>query len=251
MTTIARIDDIEITSEDLIRYLKIGNKFDDLIEELIAQRITTLEAARMGLAVSDEDIQAESDNLRRVLGLHSAKETMDFLESVGLSLDGFEDYLRDSLLRQKVLESVCSEKAIKDTFDLHSPKFESVEVSQIIVDTEGKAREVIAILEDDPGEFAAMAKAFSLDPETAERGGHIGAVSRGSLHGEVEAKVFNSSPGDVLGPFEDEEGMFYEIYMVTERHNPELDRSTKKMIAKLLSDKWLDQRLEEHRVEVL
>ena len=251
MAMIARIDDVEITSSDLIRYLKIGNKFDELIEEMIAQRITTSEAVRMGLTVSDEEIQTESDNLRRVLGLHSAKETMDFLESIGLSLEGFEDYLRDSLLRQRVLESICSEKAITDFFHLHSPKFESVEVSQIMVDTEDKAREVVAILSDDPGEFSAMAKALSMDPETADKGGNIGTISRGSLLGEIEAKVFNSSPGEVLGPFQDDKGMFYEIYMVTGRHKPELDRSTKKMIAKLISEKWLDERLEEHRIEVL
>ena len=251
MTMIARIDDIEITSDDLIRHLKINNKFDELIEEMITQRITATEAGRSGITVSDEDVQAESDNLRRVLGLHSAKETFDFLDSIGLSLEGFEDHLRDTLMRARVLESVCSEQAIKDFFDLHSPKFESVEVSQIIVDSEGKARELIAILEDDPEEFPAMAKAFSLDPETSDRGGQIGSVVRGSLNGEVEAKVFNSAPGEVLGPFEDEESGIFEIYTVTERHKPELDRPTKKMIAKLLYEKWLDERLEEHRVEVL
>lgn len=251
MTTIARIDDKEITSDDLIRYLKIGNKFDQIVEDIITQEITATEAGRMGFTVADEEIQAESDNLRRVLGLHAAKETFEFLDSVGLSLEGFEDYLRDSLMRTKVLQKVCSEEAMKDFFDLHSPKFESVDVGQIIVDSEGKARELIAILEEDPDEFANMAKSFSIDPETAEKGGDIGTVVRGGLDGEVEAKIFNSAPKQPLGPFETEDGMFYEVYMVTKRHKPELDLTTQKMITKLLYEKWLDERLEEHRVEIL
>ncbi|WP_078118101.1 peptidylprolyl isomerase [Thiosocius teredinicola] len=251
MTTIARIDDKEITSDDLIRYLKIGNKFDQIVEDIITQEITASEAGRMGFNVGDDEIQAESDNLRRVLGLHAAKETFDFLDSVGLSLEGFEDYLRDSLMRTKVLQHVCSEQAIKDFFDLHSPKFESVEVSQIIVDSEGKARELIAILEEDPEEFPNMAKSFSLDPETAEKGGDIGTVVRGGLSGEIEAKIFNSPVGEPLGPFETDDGMFHEVYMVTKRHNPTLDLTTQKMITKLLYEKWLDERLEEHRVEIL
>ncbi len=251
MAIIARVDDVEITSDDLVRYLKINEKFDQLLEDMITERLTTAEAPRMNITASDEEVQAESDTVRRTLGLHRSQDTLDFLDGIGLSVEGFERSLRDNLLRKKVIDRVCSEQVIKDFFALHSPKFESVEISQIVVNSEGKARELMAVLEEDPEEFGAMARAYSLDPETADRGGNIGLVARGGLNGEVEAKVFNGAVGQVLGPFESEDGSLFELFMVTRRHKPKLDESTRKMIAKIVYDKWLDERIEEHKVEIL
>ncbi len=251
MAIIARVDEVEITSDDLVRHLKINEKFDQIVEDMITERLTTAEAPGMGISATDEEVQEEANNLRRVLGLHRAQDTLEFLDSIGLTTDGFEQSLRDNLLRKKVVDIVCSEQVIKDFFELHSPKFESVEISQIVVDSEGKARELIAVLEEAPEEFAAMARSHSLDPESADRGGGIGTVARGSLQGEVEAKVFNGALGDILGPFESDDGSLFELFMVTRRNRPKLDGSTRKMIAKLVYDKWLDARIEEHKVEIL
>lgn len=251
MAIIARVDDVEITADDLVRYLKINEKFDQIVEDMITERLTIAEAPGMGLSASDEEVQAEADNLRRALGLHRAQDTLEFLDGIGLSVEGFETSLRENLLRLKAIDIICSEDKVKDFFELHSPKFESVEISQILIDSEGKARELMALLEEAPEEFANMARSHSLDPETADRGGNIGSVSRGGLHGEVEAKVFNGEVGEVLGPFQSEDGSLFELFMVTRRNKPKLDAGTEKMIAKLLYDKWLDERIEEHKVEIL
>ena len=60
-----------------------------------------------------------------------------------------------------------------------------------MLDSEGKAKEMISVLRDDPDSFAEMAREHSI-ADTREHGGLIGKVLRGSLRGDVEAKVFNA-----------------------------------------------------------
>ena len=99
-----------------------------------------------------------------------------------------------------MLEQVGNDAAIEDYFELNSPKFDSIEVSHIVLDSEGKAKEMISYLSDDPESFADMAREHSI-ADTRDEGGVIGRVLRGQLKPDIEAKVFNATVGDLLGPF--------------------------------------------------
>ena len=48
------------------------------------------------------------------------------------------------------MEQVCSDKAVEEYFKLNSPKFDSIEVSHIVLESEGKAKEMVSMLRDDP-----------------------------------------------------------------------------------------------------
>ena len=69
-----------------------------------------------------------------------------------------------------------------------------------MLDTEGKAKEMISYLTDDPESFAEMAREHSL-ADTRDDGGVIGTRAARALKADIEAKVFNANPGDLLGPF--------------------------------------------------
>jgi parvulin-like peptidyl-prolyl isomerase len=137
---------------------------------------------------------------------------------------------------------------VEEYFKLNSPKFDSIEVSHILLDTEGKAKEMISYLNDDPDSFADMAREHSL-ADTREEGGVIGRVLRGQLKTDIEAKVFNASPGDLLGPFPAADGTFYEIFAVTAKHPATLDEDVKGEIRRLLREEWLMARAQEHIIE--
>jgi parvulin-like peptidyl-prolyl isomerase len=109
----------------------------------------------------------------------------------------------------------------------------------------------MACLEDKPDLFPALAREHSLDPDTRESGGVIGKVMRGTLSSAIEAKIFNAAKGQVVGPFASENGLLFEIFMVTDRHAAKLDASTIKDVQKLLYDEWLETRAREHSLEVL
>ncbi len=248
MTTIVRIDDEVIGTEEFIRTLKLTGQFESLIEQLVRDKLTVRAAKKHGISVSADEIQERADQFRRVQNLHRATDMNHYLDTLGVSLDEFESFVTDGLYQEKMMAEVCNDKAVEAYFKSHSPKFESIEVSHIAVDSEGKAKEMIYMLEDDPDSFAEMAREHSI-ADTREQGGVIGKVLRGSLKTDVEAKVFNATVGDLLGPFPSPDKSFYEIFKVNAKHPATLDEETKTEIRRLLRESWLLTRAQEHIIE--
>jgi parvulin-like peptidyl-prolyl isomerase len=247
MNAIARIDDEVIGVEDFIRTLKLSGQFAGLVEQVVRDRIAVHAARRQGIAPTAEEIQERADQFRRVLGLHRAVDTNNYLSALGVSLDEFEQFIVDGLCQEKMLEQVCNDQVVKDYFAMHSPRFDSVEVRHILLDAEGKAREMLSLLQEDPDSFDEMAREHSV-ADTRNRGGAIGRVMRGSLRPDVEAKVFNAAVGDLLGPFPSGDGNLFEIFAVSARHPAALDDDTAAEIKRLLRDQWLGARAQEHLI---
>ncbi len=248
MTAIVKIDDEVIDVEDFVKILKLTGQFQGLIEQLVRDKLTVRAAKKQGITVSPEEIQERADQFRRIQGLHRAADTNHYFDALGISLDDFEVFITDSLYQEKMMEKVCSERAVEEYFQLHSPKFDSIEVSHIVLDTEGKAKEMISYLREDPDSFAEMAREHSM-AETREQGGLIGKVLRGSLKTDIEAKVFNAAVGDLLGPFPSPDGEFHEIFAVNARHPATLDEDTATEVRRLLRESWLQARSQEHIIE--
>lgn len=248
MTAIVRIDDEVIGTEDFIRTLKLSGQFEGLIEQLVRDKLTVRAAKRRGLPLAPEEIQDRADQFRRVQGLHRAADMNNYLDALGVSLDEFETFITDSLYQEKMMAEVGSAKAVEAYFKLNSPKFDSIEVSHIMLDAEGKAKEMISFLNDDPDSFEEMAREHSI-ADTREQGGLIGKVLRGSLKTDVEAKVFNAGVGDLLGPFPSPDRSFFEIFKVNAKHPATLDEDTAAEVRRILREEWLQARSQEHVIE--
>lgn len=248
MTAIVRIDDEVIEVDDFVRILKLTGQFEGLVEQLVRDKLTVRAAKKKGIPVSPEEIQERADQFRRVQGLHRAADMNHYMDALGVSLDEFEEFITDSLYQEKMMAEVCSDKAVEAYFKLNSPKFDSIEVSHIVMSTEGQAKEMISVLRDDPESFEEMAREHSI-ADTREKGGLIGKVLRGSLKTDIEAKVFNASVGDLLGPFPSPDKSFYEIFMVDAKHPATLDEETSAEVRRLLREEWLMARAQEHIIE--
>jgi peptidylprolyl isomerase len=249
MSGIVRIDDEVITTDDFIRTLKLSGQFEGLVEQMVRERLTARAARQAGLQLKPEQIQERADDFRRALGLHRAADTNHYLDALGVSLDEFEAWITDSLYQETMMQQVCSEAAVSQYFTLNSPRFDSVEVSHIVLEGEGAAREMMSALQDDPASFAEMAREHSVDDGTRQQGGVIGKVLRGALKGDIEARVFNARAGELLGPFPSPDGAFYEIFCVNARHPAMLDADTAAEIRRLLREEWLMARAQEHVIE--
>jgi peptidylprolyl isomerase len=247
---VIRINDEVIDSDSLVKLLKLGGRFDEVIDDVVRVKVAAHEAKRSGVVLQPEAVQERADQLRRLMGLHRAAEMNRYLEETKVSLNEYQAFVTDMLSYEKMMERVLSDQSVEKFFQLNSPKFDSIDVSHIVLDSEGKAREIAAILRDEPKRFAELAREHSF-ADTGKEGGHIGRVARGSLQPDVEAKVFNAEVGTVLGPFPTEDELFYEIFMINGKQAPTLDDDTKTQIRRLLKDKWLADRAREHRVEVL
>jgi parvulin-like peptidyl-prolyl isomerase len=248
MTTIVKIDGQSIDVSEFLRILKLTGQFEGLIEQFVRDRLAALGARQQGIRVTEEEIQERADQFRRVRGLHRASDTNKYLDAMRISLDEFETFIADSLYQEKMLQKVCSDQAVQAYFKLNSPRFDSIEVSHIVVDAEGKAKEMISVLREDPDSFEEMTREHSI-ADTRDSGGLIGKVLRGSLRTDVEAKVFNAGVGDLLGPFASPDRTAFEIFRVNAKHPARLDDETATEVRRLLREEWLRARAQEHVIE--
>jgi len=248
MTSVVKIDGNAIDLAEFVRTLKLTGQFEALLEQFVRDRLAVLGAKKAGIQVSEAEIQERADQFRRVRGLHRASDTNKYLDAMRITLDEFEAFITASLYQEKMIRKVCDDQAVQGYFKLNSPKFDSIEVSHIVVDSEPKAKEMVAVLRDDPDSFDEMAREHSI-AETRERGGLIGKVLRGSLRPDLESKVFNAAAGDLLGPFASGDRTVFEIFRVNATHPARLDDDTATEVRRLLKEDWLRVRAQEHVID--
>ena len=248
MTAVMKIDGKVIDLTEFVRVLKLTGQFETLLEQFVRDRLAVLGARKSGIQVTEDEIQERANQFRRVRGLHRASDTNKYLDALRVSVEEFESFIGDGIYQEKMMRKVCNDQAVQGYFKLNSPKFDSIEVSHIVLDSEPKAREMIAVLRDDPATFDEMAREHSI-AETRDKGGLIGKVLRGSLRSDVEAKVFNAAPGDLLGPFASADKTAFEIFRVNAKKPARLDEETATEVRRLLREDWLRTRAQEHVIE--
>jgi peptidylprolyl isomerase len=158
----------------------------------VRDKLTVLAARKAGVVLAPQEVQERADQIRRIQGLHRAADMNHYLDALGVNPDEFEDFVTDSLYHEKMMAQVCSDKAVEQYFKLNSPRFDSVEISHIVLDGEGKAKEMMSALAEDPDSFTEIVAEHSVG-EAHQNGGVIGKVLRGSLRADLEARVFNAA----------------------------------------------------------
>jgi parvulin-like peptidyl-prolyl isomerase len=249
MTDLVRINDDLLTALGLVKHLKLSGQFDSLIEEIVREKLTVQVAKKTGVEVSAEEIQDRANQIRRVRGLHRAVDMNRWLDQLQIDLDDLENFIVDGLYFEKMQAEIVTDEKIEEYFSLNSPKFDCIVVSHIIVDAEGKAREILALLEDAPEMLNDLAREHSL-ADTASEGGYIGPVMRGALSADIEAKVFHAEQGDVLGPFVTADSKGFEIFCIDAKLNAKLDEDTVSQIGRIIKEEWYATRAKENRIEM-
>jgi len=247
MSTVVKIDEEVISAEQFVKILKLTNEFPEMIRKIVRDKVTVHAAKKKGIAIPTPEVQQMADDFRRCGGLHRAKDTQEWMDGIGISLDEFESFITEQLYKKRMLETIVTDKSVEAYFKLNSPKFDSVDIRHIVVEGEEKAKELIALIEEEPESFDELVKEHSLDEETKENGGLIKGVLRGALSSDVDAKIFNAAEGVILGPFRLDEDLC-EIILIAAKKTAKLDDSTKTKIGELLYDEWLAARVKEHAV---
>ncbi len=250
MTAIVSIDDEVIGTDEFIRTLKLSGQFESLVDQMVRDRLAVRAAKKQRIALNEAEIQERADQFRRIRGLHRAADTNRYLDARGVTLDEFESFISDSLYLEKVMNHVCSDDAVSKYFQRNAAKFECIEVSHMVLEGEGKAKEMMSVLQDDPECFAEMAMEHSI-ADTRERGGSIGKVLRGSLRADIEAKVFNAAVGELIGPFASADRKTFEIFRVDGKCQASLDDDTTGEVRRRVREEWLAARAQEHVIKAM
>ena len=135
-------------------------------------------------------------------------------DAVQMKLDKDKDYISKvkefekmtlvSLVLQKEIEEKAnvSDEEVKAFFKENEAKFRigtEIRASHILVETEDQAKNIITRI--NKGEtFEKMAKAYSKDTGSAERGGDLGFFGRGKMVPEFEQAAMSLKVGGLSGP---------------------------------------------------
>ena len=194
--TVATIDGEEITKDDL--YENLVNQYGaSALSLMISDKIVGMEAKKEDIKITDKEIAKEMDKLIESYGDEETFEQQ--LAATGATKGTLEKDIVKYLQTVKLLEPSMkiTDEEINTYFEENKDSFaqeEQVEASHILVDSKAEAKNIAKKLE--AGEkFADLAKEYSTDTASAEKGGELGFFSKGEMAEEFEEVAFSLEKG--------------------------------------------------------
>jgi peptidyl-prolyl cis-trans isomerase C len=199
---------------------KTGKKANPPVSAGVSKTIATVD----GHAISEADMALAEDELgqqlaqmpaqsRRRILLEYLIESQTYADAAeanklaaGADYEARINYWHRRALRDMFFETnikgVVSETDARAFYDDRvkaSPPEEEIKASHILVKDEGKAKEVLAKLAAS-GDFAALAKEYSEDPGSKDKGGDLGYFTKGQMVPEFEKAAFALDKGKISAP---------------------------------------------------
>lgn len=180
----------------------------DAAKSMVVSLVLAEAAADRGIEISDKQAQTELDKLidEQLTGGRDA--FVDFLATSGISERDVLDEIRAQLATSRLVEEVtadvpeASEAEARSTYDEHEDEMVTPEGRRLVnVVVESKAdAERVARLARSRGELAPLAKVWSLDGSTRDRGGDLGLLTRDQLEKSYGEAAWSAARGEVFGP---------------------------------------------------
>ena len=205
----------------------------NLLRDMIDQQLLIEHAKDMGIDV-ETDLVKRLDEVRKENGLATMDDLEKAVEKQGIVWEDYKQQMKNGLLTQKVIQQEVGGRMdigpdeIKKYYDAHKQDFvrpEQVDLSEILLSTEGKTPEEIAAVKtkaDDlhkqvvnGADFAQLAMRHS-DGSTAQDGGELGLYERGQLASELADAVFKLDKNGITDVIQTKAG--FEILKVNEHY---------------------------------
>lgn len=166
---------------------------DQVLDKMIMERLIQIEADKMDISVSEDELNKKLDEYIVVTGGEKAFD--EFLKSNSLEREFFKENLKKELLVNKHKEKFMETVEIKDKdarafFDENKEKLEVIRASHILVKTEEEAQKILDRLEIGEN-FEDLAKGLSSDKASGLLGGDLGYFIRGTRLPEFEEVAFS------------------------------------------------------------
>jgi foldase protein PrsA len=191
----------DITKDELYEAMK--ERFGkDVLRELVHEKVLSKK-----YKVSDEEIKKELENLKEMYGPQYEMAVQQNGE------EAIKEMVKVDLLRQKAATNdiKVTEEEMKKYYDELKPE---IRASHILVDDEKTAKEVKAKL-DQGEDFEKLAKEYSKDPGSAEKGGDLGWFGPGKMVKQFEDAAYALKVGEISGPVKSDFG--YHIIKLTDK----------------------------------
>ena len=256
--TVAVVGNEKITKNQLYDALVKANG-QQVLDTLVIKKIIQLEAKKQNIKVTKDEIQAEIDKTIENFGSEEAYKNA--LEYYGITEDRLKEDIELNLYVNKLLEPKIkiTENEMKNYFEENKDDFkqeEQVKASHILVDDEETAKEIKQKL-DNGEDFAELAKKYSTDPTTKDKGGDLGYFTKGKMEKEFENAAFSLKVGEISNPVKTQYG-YHIIKVVDKKEGKEAnyEESKDEIKEKLFEEKlpdayqsWIEEKMKEYNVQ--
>jgi foldase protein PrsA len=196
---------------------------------LQAQVITALvqnaefekEASKLGVTVSDKDVQTQLDQIKKQYFGNSETKYQQELKKQGYTDSAVRDQIRNQLLAQRLFDKVtatvtATDKQVHDYYVAHKSQYPpSRDVQEILVgkNKQALAQQIYTKLKGGAS-YATLAKQYSQDPGSKDTAGKFTA-KKGQDVPEFDAAVFSKAKtGTLLKPVETKQYGWFVIKLV-------------------------------------
>ena len=252
---VAIVNDDIITLSDFNKYIvslpvqTVEINKDQALNDLVEQMILTQEAAKLGITVTDAEIDRSIENVKGRLDM-SDEQMNEMLTKQNLTTEQFRNQWRLQILSGKLVSTLVkgriavTDEEIKDLYKQYYGEIENadeVEIAHILISFDASEEQQalqkankVAELAKSGSNFSKLVSEYSDDTFSKDKEGVLGYFKKGELVSELEDVVSVTEVGKTSGPVKTISG--FHIIKV-------LDRKT-------LDESSVDQYREQLRQEI-
>jgi foldase protein PrsA len=220
--TIAKTSSGNITKEELYNAMK-QRAGQSVLKQLVIEKVFTKK-----YKVSDKDVDKEFDKAKKQYG----DQFESLLKQSGMTKDSFKDQIRASLALKKAVAASLTDKELKEHY---KPE---IRASHILVKDEATAKKVKDLLNQGQS-FEELAKQYSEDTGSKDKGGDLGYFGPGKMVPEFEQAAYKLKKGEISDPVKSQYG--YHIIKVTDiKELKPFDQEKEKIKEQLAEEKMQD-----------
>jgi len=198
-------------------------KYDELKETALTTLLESAwlegQAEEMGITVTDQEVDKEFKKIKEE-NFPTGNQYQEFLKKSKFTREDIDTRVKLQVLSTKIQEQLKEEpptpsgREIENYYEAaRSTQFTkppSRDVRLILNKEEEKAQKALAALEDGntAKDWSRIAKEFSEDPATKEKGGLQKGIVEGALEEPVGAAIFKALEGQLEGPIKAQRGFY-------------------------------------------
>ena len=191
----------KITKGELDAKLEAMPVAHQVLHSMVQQDLVFQYAKDHSITVTDADIDAKIGEIKQRL---SDQQLADALKQQGMSQQDLRDLMREQLIVKKAVDQnlKVSDQQMKDYLAKNHALLDQarqVRARHILVANLTTANTIEAKLKAG-GDFAALAKQFSSDPGTKDKGGELGFFTQGAMVKEFSDAAFAMKVGQISQP---------------------------------------------------
>ncbi len=231
---------------------------DEVLQFLITASWVQGEAEEQGVSVSQQEVDKRFSE-ERDASFQAEEDYRQFLEQYGYTEEDLKMRVRLGLLQQKLIDKVTkgsdqvSDEQVRTYYRENQQQFtrpEARDLRLVLTETKEEAEKARDALRSGTS-WTKVAKEFSTDEQTADKGGVLtGATRQGGLEPALAEAVFSAEQGKLAGPVESQFGFYvFKVQRVVPGKRQTVEEAAdqiRQLISAQRQQKSLEQFVEEY-----